>query len=174
MSHYHARYKSEEISPSLSHPSQRGKGGWGPCYVGQYISNAQKYQFALFETDLLDAKTHYSICSTFLHCVSSNVSSNCVHKWKHSHIGCICLAFLHCVFSNVTSMHLDQNMYSYIGCICLTFLHCAFSDASSNGLPERTHNHIGCICLAFLHCVFSNVFSSCLHLKMHSHTGCIC
>ena len=68
------------------------------------------------------------------------------------------VAFLHCVFSNVSSNCLHQRMYSHIDRICLTFLRCAFSNVSSNCLPERMHSHIGCICLAFLHCAFSNVF----------------
>ena len=67
-----------------------------------------------------------SMCNfslTFLHRVFSNVSSNCVHKRMHSHIGCICLTFLHCAFSNVSSKSLDQSRQSHTGCICLSFLH---------------------------------------------------
>ena len=30
---------------------------------------------------------------TFLHCAFSNVSSNCLPKKRHSHIGCTCLIF---------------------------------------------------------------------------------
>ena len=30
---------------------------------------------------------------TFLHCAFSNVSSNCLHENRHSHIDCICLIF---------------------------------------------------------------------------------
>ena len=91
----------------------------------------------------------------------------------HSHIGCICLTFLHCASSNVTSNCLPEMMLNHIGCICLTFLHCVFSNAFSKCLLEMMHNHIGCICLTFLHCVFSNVFSKCLRERMQSHTDCI-
>ena len=72
-----------------------------------------KYQFALLETDLLDAKTHYCICSTFLHCVSSNGFSNCLPEKRHSHIGCICLTFVPYVFSKVSSKRLDDKMQSH-------------------------------------------------------------
>ena len=48
-----------------------------------------------------------------------------------SHIGCICLAFLHCVFSNVPSNCLPAKMHSHIGCIYLTFLRYVFSNVSS-------------------------------------------
>ena len=42
-----------------------------------------------------------------------------------SHTGCMCLAFLHCVSSNVSSNGLYERIHSYIDCICLTlkFLH---------------------------------------------------
>ena len=76
---------------------------------------------------------------TFLHCVCSNVSPNCLHKRMQSHIGCICLAFLHCAFSNASSKRLHKRKQSHIGCICLTFLHCAFSNVSSNRLPEKMY-----------------------------------
>ena len=58
------------------------------------------------------------------------------------------LTFLHCVFSNVVSNCVQQRMQNHIGCICLAFLHCAFSDVSSNPLLEQMHSHIGCICLS--------------------------
>ena len=93
---------------------------------------------------------------------------------RHSRIGCICLAFLHCVFSNVSSNCLGVRMQSHIGCICSTFLHCAFSNVSSNCLPKKRHNHIGYICLTFLHCAFFNVSSNGLPDRMQNHTGCIC
>ena len=80
-------------------------------------------------------------------------------------VGCICLIFLHCVFSNVSSNCLHQRMHSHIGCICLTFLHCVFSNVSSNRLYVRMHSHIGCICWTFLHCAFSNVSSKRLHRR---------
>ena len=35
---------------------------------------------------------------TFLHCVFSNASSNCLHEKMQSHIGCICMTDIHCVF----------------------------------------------------------------------------
>ena len=65
----------------------------------------------------------------------------------HSHIGCICLTFLHCVFSNVSSNCLLERMQNHTGCICWTFHHCAPSNVSSNGLFEKLHNYIGCICV---------------------------
>ena len=74
---------------------------------------------------------------TFLHCVFSNVSSNCLSEKMYSHIGCIYLTFLLCEFSNVPAKNLDQSMQSHIGYICLTFLHCAFSNVSSNCLAEK-------------------------------------
>ena len=48
----------------------------------------------------------------------------------HNHIGCICLIFLHCVSLNVPSNCLHKKMHNYIGCICLIFLYCAFSNVS--------------------------------------------
>ena len=92
----------------------------------------------------------------------------------HSRIGCICATFLHCVSSNVSSKHLHGRMHSHIGCICLTFLRCAFLNVFLICLPERMHSYTGSICLALLHCGFSNVFSNCLNQRMHNHTGCIC
>ena len=67
-----------------------------------------------------------------------------------SHIDSICLTFLHCVFSNVGSNCLPEKRHSHIGYICLTFLHCVFSNVPTNGLLEKMHSHIGCICLFFL------------------------
>ena len=87
------------------------------------------------------------ICLTFLHCVFSNVSSNCLQGKMCGHTGCICWTFPHCEFSNVDSKILDQSRQSHIGCICWTFPHCAFSNASSNYLHEKIHSHTGCICL---------------------------
>ena len=57
---------------------------------------------------------------------------------------------LHCVFSNVSSNCLPQRMQNHIGCICL-FLHCVFSNAFSNFLRLRMHIRIGCIYLSFVH-----------------------
>ena len=81
-----------------------------------------------------------------------------------NHIGCICSIFLLCVFSNVSSNCLHKRMHNHIGCICLAFPRCAFSNVSSNVLYKRMHNYIGCICLAspqFLyHCrIFSSYYS---------------
>ena len=90
-----------------------------------------------------------------------------------SHIGCICWTFLHCVSSNVSSNGLPDKRHCYIGCICLTFLHYVFSNAPSNCLLKNIHSHTGCICLIFHHCVLSNVSSYCLPERMQSHTGCI-
>ena len=72
--------------------------------------------------------------------------------------------FLHCVFSNVSSNCLHQKMQIHTGCICLTFLHYVFSNASSKCLNKRMQSRIGCIYLTFLHFVFLNVPSNCLHL----------
>ena len=79
-----------------------------------------------------------------------------------SYSGCIYLTFLHYAFSNVSSNCLHENRHSHIDCICLIFLHCAFLNVASNCLPQRMKNHIGRICLAFLHCSFSNLSSNCL------------
>ena len=59
-----------------------------------------------------------------------NVSSNCLHRKKHTHIGCISLTFLHCAFSNGSSNYLPEKRHSHIGYIYLTFLHCAFSNVN--------------------------------------------
>ena len=92
----------------------------------------------------------------------------------HSCIGCICSTFLHCVFSNVSSNCLPERNHSYTGCICSIFLQWGFSNVSSNRLLERMHSHTGCICSTFLQCVFSNESSNRLPGKMHDYTGCIC
>ena len=65
----------------------------------------------------------------------------------HSCIGCICLTFLHCVSSNVSSNDVGNRLHSHTACICLTFLHCVFSNVPSNYLYYRMHIHIGCTCL---------------------------
>ena len=39
-----------------------------------------------------------------------------------NHIGCICSTFLHCAFSNVSSNGMSERRHSCIGCICLIFL----------------------------------------------------
>ena len=112
---------------------------------------------------------------TFLHSAFSNVSSICLPRKRHSHIGCICLAFLHCAFSNVYSNCFSEKRQSHIGCICWTFLHCVLSNVPSNGVPEKLHSHIGCICWSFLHCVSSDVSSNCLRENKQSHidaSGC--
>ena len=114
------------------------------------------------------------ICSTFLHCVLSNGSSNGLPQRMHNHIGCICSTFLHCVFSNEPSKRLHEKIYNHTDCICVTFVHCAPSNVSSNCLSEMRHSHIGCICSTFLHCAFWNVSSNGLPEKRHSHIGCIC
>ena len=89
-------------------------------------------------------------------------------------VGCIWLAFLHCVFSNVSSNCLHQRKHSHIGCICLIFYFHVFAYASSNWMNMRMHSHIGYICLIFLHCVFSYVPSKCLPGRMHKGIGGIC
>ena len=38
----------------------------------------------------------------------------------HNHTGCICLIFLHCVFSNVSSNCLHMRMHNHTGSICLS------------------------------------------------------
>ena len=93
---------------------------------------------------------------------------------NYSCIACICLIFLHCASSNVSSNYLDQRMRSRTGCICLTFLHCVFSYVSSKNSGQSMQSHTGYICLPFLHCVYSNVFSKRLYKRMHSHIGCTC
>ena len=60
-----------------------------------------------------------------------------------NHIGCICSTFPHCVFSNVSSNCLPERMQSHIGCICSTFLHCAFSNVSCV-LSMSNWNHEDC------------------------------
>ena len=91
----------------------------------------------------------------------------------YSYTGCIRLAFLHCVFSNVSSNCMTGAMRSHTGCIYKTFPQCALSNASSSGLPERIYSYTGCISLVFLHCAFSNVSSYCLPEMMQSHTACM-
>ena len=78
-----------------------------------------------------------------------------------SRTGCICLSFLHCVFSNVSSNCLHEKMHNHTGCICLTFLQCVSSNVSSNYPPERMHNHTGRICSNFSPmCLFKCVFKA--------------
>ena len=102
------------------------------------------------------------ICLTFLHCVSSNESSSCLHKKRHSYTGCICLAFRHCGFSNVASTRLHEKRQTYIAGICWSFHRCVFSNVFLNGLHNKRHSQIGCICGVQLHCqLFSYGF---LHL----------
>ena len=74
----------------------------------------------------------------------------CLPGTMHIRIDCIRLAFLHCVFSNVSSNCLYRRMHNHTGCIYLTFPHYGFSNVSANCLQMRMHDHIGCICLSFL------------------------
>ena len=103
----------------------------------------------LYSKDSTLSMCHFSL--KFLHCVFSNG----LLQRMHTHTGCICFTFLHCVFSNVFSDCLPERMQSHIGCICLTFLHCGahnvFSNVSSNCLPEKRHSHIGYITLQLHH-----------------------
>ena len=93
-----------------------------------------------------------------IHILSINICIKEMHKQGYIvtlvAFACYCL---HCVFSDVSSNCLPERMQSHIGCIYLTCLHCVFSNVSSNRLPHRMQSHIDCICLAFLHCAFSNV-----------------
>ena len=86
--------------------------------------------------------------------------SNWLPGRMHSHTGCIGLTFLHCMFSNVSSNCFIEKIYSYTGCICLTFLHCAFSYVSSKQWYEKMQTWNDCICLTFLHSVFPYVYKS--------------
>ena len=98
------------------------------------------------------------ICLTFLRCVLSNESLNCLLEWMHSYTGYICWAFLHCGFSNVSSKHLQKRRRSHIGCNCLTYpFLCVSQNVLSNCLPWRMNSQIGCTCLVFLQCVFKCV-----------------
>ena len=94
-------------SPSLSHDPLQATGCADPNRRGEpQDPNTQSGQTRLLlKTDLLCGAIIVCghICFTFLHCVFSNVSLNCMHEKRHSHIGCICLTVLHCVFSNVSS-----------------------------------------------------------------------
>ena len=80
------------------------------------------YGIMLLHFNGLGSKFFMDLCLTFLHCVFSNVLSNCLFQMMHNHIGCICLSFLHCGTLNDSSMHSDQSMHSHTGCICLVFL----------------------------------------------------
>ena len=91
----------------------------------------------------------YYICVTFLCCVSHL----CVFS-KYLHRGCTCSTFLHCVFSNESSNCLPQRMKTHIGCICLICLHCAFLNVPLKNMTENIQSCIGCIYMAFLQCVF--------------------
>ena len=83
----------------------------------------------------------YFIANVFFAFHRLIVSSKRLHKIMHS---LICLTFLHCVFSNVSSNCLPERMHIHIGCICMIFLHCVSSNVSSIGLYEQMHSHTGC------------------------------
>ena len=88
-------------------------------YVGIWYESSSLSSYFLLIDDLIDAitflahlwlvnqsvkaKVNLSGCSTFPHCASSNVSSNCLHERMHNHTGCTCLTFLQCASSNVSS-----------------------------------------------------------------------
>ena len=76
--------------------------------------------YSIFTSRYPFSMCHFSL--TFLHCVFSIVSSNCLHERMQSHIDCICLTFLQCAFSCVPSNFLPEMMHSHNKCICLTFL----------------------------------------------------
>ena len=69
-----------------------------------------------------------------LHCVFSNVSSNCLPQRMQNYTGGICWTFLHYGLSYVSSKNLDQ---SHTGCICFVFLHCGFSKFPQIACPRR-------------------------------------
>ena len=76
------------------------------------------------------------ICSTFLHCVFSNDSSNRLFGKMHSHTGCICSTFLHyCVFKWALKSHIWEDA-SHTGCIHWIRIH-------------SLHCHTGCFCFTF-------------------------
>ena len=85
-----------------------------------YILHMYEYVYVTCVTYVMDNLIPNSvfigfICLTFLHCAFSNVSSNCLHEKRQSHICCTCLTFLHCAFSNVSSNRLPVRMQSRIG-----------------------------------------------------------
>ena len=71
-----------------------------------------------------EAKSHWLICLSFLHCAFSNVSSNHLPQKRHSHIGSIYFTFLHSAFLTLS----DAGVWR----LYLTLLHCAFLNVSSN------------------------------------------
>ena len=85
-------------SPSLSHDPLQATGCADPNRRGEpQDPNTQSGQTRLLlKTDLLCGAiivcSH--ICLTFLHCVFSNASSNCISEKMHTHISCICLVFV--------------------------------------------------------------------------------
>ena len=87
-------------SPSLSHDPLQATGCADPNRRGEpQDPNTQSGQTRLLlKTDLLCGAIIVCghICFTFLHCVFSNASSNCLSEKMHTRIDCICLVFLHC------------------------------------------------------------------------------
>ena len=83
------------------------------------VSSGQFLPHCVFSTE--SHWSHWLHVFDFPHCAISNVSSNDVHRERHSRNCCICLTFLYCGLSNVSLNYLILRMQSHIGCICLTF-----------------------------------------------------
>ena len=84
--------------------------------------------------------TNFTKMINYLTLPSSEIMTNWLSPTPPSSLfNFIYLTFLHCVFSNVSSNCWYGGMKTHTGCICLAFLRCVFSNASSNCLAERMH-----------------------------------
>ena len=103
--------------------------------------------------------------STFLNCVSSDVSSNGLPQRVHAHIGCICLTFLHCVFSVVFIVWSRGCKVTLVAFVCL------FPCVYFQMCPQRTKIRAGVFTLVALVWLFFTVcFQMCLQMTFaHSH-----
>ena len=106
-------------------------------------------------------------------CVSLDGPSNWLPEKMQSHIGCICLTFLHCVSSNVSSSCLDQNRHIHTGCTSWFFSTVCFQMSPQTVCPSGCIITLVAFFLLFS-TVFSNDSSNCLPEKMQSYTVCIC
>ena len=140
-----------------------GRRGWKYCLYKKYKNvvdvvplgylYSTKHVFSCVPSDGRVGRMHSNtdyIRLILLHCVFSNVSSNCLPQRMQNYTGGICRTFLHYGLSYVSSKNLDQ---SHTGCIFLTFLHCVFKWFLK--LPAREDAKLHCLHLLDLYLLWA-------------------
>ena len=98
------------------------------------------------------------ICWTFLHCVTSNVFSNCLYGCKVTLVFLVYFFSPRCIFMMMVVWRnfLRETQKSSWFDFCSLVEGSVFSCGSSNIQPKKVQNYTNCIFVTFLHCAFSN------------------